>query len=214
MDLEPLVLFGAGSQVYVLDEIIRKQNLYIAAIFNDSDPNHRMEFPAEVIVGQQKIREWIKRSGTELRYAISIGNHHGNARVKRHQLLQELGLIPAHLQHETAFVSRDAVIGSACQLLAFSFVGAKARLGEAVIINTKASVDHECILQDGVHVGPGATIAGRVTIGRNTFVGSGATICPDLHIVDNCIIGAGAVVVSNLTIPATYVGVPARRLMK
>ncbi len=36
------------------------------------------------------------------------------------------------------------------------------------IINTRASVDHDCELGDFVHVGPGAVITGSVTVGNGT----------------------------------------------
>jgi UDP-3-O-[3-hydroxymyristoyl] glucosamine N-acyltransferase len=72
--------------------------------------------------------------------------------------------------HPTAFISADAILGEACQVLAFGHVGTRCRLAEGVIINTRASVDHECILGNGVHIAPGAVLAGRVTVGDNTMI--------------------------------------------
>ena len=205
-----LVLFGAGSQVFVLEDIARMNDFEIVGIMNDTAPDPLTEFPVEVVVGDRDIRAWLSKTSHSLHYAISIGNHHGRARVQRHYYLRDLGLKPAHLQHETAFVSSGCQMGQACQLLAFSFVGARANIGDCVILNSKASVDHECILHDGVHVGPGATLAGRVIVGKNTFIGSGAVVCPDVEIAPNSIIGAGAVVNRSLTVSGTYMGVPAR----
>lgn len=77
-------------------------------------------------------------------------------------------------------------------------------------MNTCASVDHDCILEEGVHVSVGAHIAGSVHIGARTWVGIGACVSNNLSLCPDCMVGAGAVVVKDVTHPGTFVGVPAR----
>ena len=48
-----------------------------------------------------------------------------------------------------------------------------------MIVNTGASVDHECVIGDAVHLAPGARLAGRVTVGEAAWVGIGAVVKPD-----------------------------------
>jgi sugar O-acyltransferase (sialic acid O-acetyltransferase NeuD family) len=212
MSATPLVLYGAGSQVYVLGEIIVESGFKVEAILNDIEVPAGFMPGTEVVVGSAAIDEWLRSEVPGLHYAISIGAHHGKARLERHRLLRTSGLQPTTLVHRTAWISDGAQLGEACQILAFAFVGTRTRLGDAVILNTKASVDHECLLGPGVHVGPGATIAGRVKIGDHTFVGTGASVCPDISIAANCIIGAGTVITRDISEPGTYVGSPARRI--
>jgi len=50
--------------------------------------------------------------------------------------------------HPSALDSGKAVIGDGAQIMAGAIVGAEATLGRQCIINTKASVDHEDILDD------------------------------------------------------------------
>jgi UDP-3-O-[3-hydroxymyristoyl] glucosamine N-acyltransferase len=50
-------------------------------------------------------------------------------------------------------------------------------------------------------------------VGDNVSIGSNATILP-VNICDNVIIGAGAVVTKDITEPGTYIGNPARKLLK
>ncbi len=83
-------------------------------------------------------------------------------------------------------------------------------MGKACIINTSASVDHECVLGDGVHIAPGATIAGCVKIGDFSFVGSGAVILPNIKVGSNVIVGAGSVVTRNVEDNILTYGNPAR----
>lgn len=207
-----IVLYGAGSHAYVLEELARLHGYRLAAVLNDWDAPASFRIDAPVVTGTAAIEEWLKTAQdiSSLSYAISIGNHYGRERVERHHLLRSKGVLPAPMLHPTAFVSRDATLGEACQVLAFGHIGVRSHLGDAVIINTRASIDHECILGNGVHIAPGATVAGRVTIGDNTMLGTGASIGPDITVAANCIIGAGSVVVRDIVEPGVYVGAPAR----
>ena len=72
------------------------------------------------------------------------------------------------------------------------------QVGKHSIINTGASVDHDCVLGDFVHVSPHATLCGNVSVGEGTWIGAGAVVIPGICIGKNCIIGAGSVVVKDL----------------
>jgi acetyltransferase-like isoleucine patch superfamily enzyme len=86
------------------------------------------------------------------------------------------------------------------------------RTGEACIINTGATVDHDCVLADAVHVCPGAHIAGNVEIGARTWFGIGAVARQGIRIGANAMIGAGSVVIHDLPDDVTVAGNPARIL--
>jgi sugar O-acyltransferase (sialic acid O-acetyltransferase NeuD family) len=95
--------------------------------------------------------------------------------------------------------------------MAGAVVNPYTEIGQGCIINTCASVDHDCRIGDYVHVSVGAHVAGTVIIGDNSWVGAGATISNNIEIVEDCMIGAGAVVVKNIEESATYIGIPARK---
>ncbi|GAI87926.1 unnamed protein product, partial [marine sediment metagenome] len=71
-------------------------------------------------------------------------------------------------------------------------------LGIGCIVNTGATVDHECQVGNFVHICPGVRIAGRVTIGDRAFIGIGATVIPGVTIGKEAIVGAGAVVLEDV----------------
>ena len=91
-------------------------------------------------------------------------------------------------------------------------VNSSAKIGKGTIINTCASVDHDCEIGDFVHIACGAHIAGTVVVGNGTWVGIGASVSNNLSICGEVKIGAGAVVVKDITEQGTYVGVPARKI--
>lgn len=208
-DYRPMILWGAGSQALVLNQMIEEQDGRVVALFCDSED--APPFRAEVVAGNASIEAWVAENRDVTDFAVAIGGEHGKARLEKLEYLTGLGLNPVTLRHPTATVLSRKNLGRAVQLLAGSFVGVDAVIGDGVILNSGASVEHECRIGDGVHVAPRAALAGRVTVGARTLIGINATVCHDLTIAPDCIIGAGSVVTKDITEPGTYVGAPARR---
>ena len=75
-------------------------------------------------------------------------------------------------------------------------------------------MDHDGVVEDFVHISVGAHVAGTVHIGLRTWIGAGAIILNNLNVCTDCMVGAGAVVIKNLDQAGTYVGVPAKQLVK
>lgn len=130
----------------------------------------------------------------------------------RSKLLQRLNAIT--LIHPASVVAKDVVIGRGTVLMAGTVINPGARLGEGCIVNTCASVDHDCVIGDYTHISVGAHLSGTVTVGNKVWIGAGAIVSNNISICDDCIIGAGAVVVNDLTEPGTYIGVPAKKFIK
>jgi sugar O-acyltransferase (sialic acid O-acetyltransferase NeuD family) len=118
----------------------------------------------------------------------------------------------ATIIHPTAFVSAHSSIGAGTVVIAGACINVGVRTGEACIINTGATIDHDCVLADAVHVCPGAHIAGHVEIGTHTWFGIGAVARQGIRIGANAMIGAGSVVIRDLPDDVTVAGNPARIL--
>lgn len=112
--------------------------------------------------------------------------------------------------HPSASVARSARIAAGSMLCAGSIVLPRATLGHGVILNTKASVDHDSVIGDFTHVAPAATLGGNVHVGIDTLIGPGATIVSGVSIGSRSVIGAGAVVLRDVPDDVTAWGVPAR----
>ena len=85
-----------------------------------------------------------------------------------------------------------------------------ARIGNHCIINTAASVDHDCVIEDYVHISPNATLCGGVTVGEGSQVGAGAVVIPGIKIGRWSLVAAGAVVMKDVPDNVLVLGNPAR----
>jgi carbonic anhydrase/acetyltransferase-like protein (isoleucine patch superfamily) len=91
-------------------------------------------------------------------------------------------------------------------------VASEAATGSAVVINTAASVDHDCLLADGVFVAPGACLGGNVRVEEMAWIGIGAVLSNGVAVGEQALVGAGGVVVTSVPGAVVVVGVPARSL--
>ena len=81
-----------------------------------------------------------------------------------------------------------------------------------MIINSNATIEHDCVIEDYCHVAPGAVLAGDVFVGPSSSIGAGSTVKQGVKIGRNVTIGAGSVVLNDIPDNETWVGVPAKKL--
>jgi sugar O-acyltransferase (sialic acid O-acetyltransferase NeuD family) len=122
----------------------------------------------------------------------------------------DLGFRMATIVAGTARVSPTATVGPGSVVLHGALVGPRSRIGAGVVVNTAASVDHDCTVGDFAHIAPGTHLAGGVRFGTGSFAGVGVSVIPDVHIEDWAVMGAGSVVIDRVPAGTTVMGAPAR----
>lgn len=210
--MKDMIFWGATGQAKVLRECMASSKLRLVAVF-DNNASLTSPFPdVPLYVGRNGFEKWLAgREGNHpAGFLVAIGGDRGKDRIEVQEFLEGRGLVPLVARHPTAFAAANATIGAGSQLLATSAVCVEAVLGRACIVNTGATVDHECRLGDGVHIGPGAHLAGSVEVGSFAMIGTGAVVLPRVRIGGFAVVGAGAVVVRDVPPGAVVIGNPAR----
>ncbi|MEN3001406.1 MAG: acetyltransferase [Armatimonadota bacterium] len=204
MSSPSLLVIGAGGHAKVGISTARALGYTVAAIYDDDPAKWGKQLMGVPIVGgiQQAIKDFKNFTGA----IVAIGDNR-----TRRQITSCLDGLPwLTLIHPYAWVDPTAQIGAGSLVCAGAVVQAETYIGSHGIINTSASVDHDCVLGDFVHVAPGARLAGGVQVGEGTLLGVGCSVLPNRKIGAWSVIGAGAVVVDDIPEGVIVAGVPAR----
>lgn len=208
-----VLLYGGTGQAKVVRPIIEHYGGRVIAVFDDT-AGLTPPFADVPLHHGSELPRWLDARGVDgLGFCIAIGNPHGRVRLRLHDELVARGVEPVTIAHPTAWIADNATIGDGCQIMAGAIVGVEARLGRQCMINTRASVDHEDVIEDGVEIAPGATLCGLVHAGTGAWICAGATVLPRVRIGDDAIVGAGAVVIRHVPAGTKVVGVPAKRVL-
>jgi sugar O-acyltransferase (sialic acid O-acetyltransferase NeuD family) len=121
------------------------------------------------------------------------------------------GFTFATIVHPSAVVASDVALGEGAQIMAGAIIQPGSRIGMNTIVNTKASVDHDCLIGDHVHLSPGVTLSGDVRIYNGVHIGTGATVIQGITIGANSLVGAGSVVIADVPSEIRVLGAPARK---
>ncbi len=200
-----LVILGAGGHAKVVADAARLAGWIVAGFVDERRPERIGERFADAHLLSPQV---LDNSDAEIAVAVAIGDC--GARFAAARRLAARGFLLPAVVHPRAIVAASASIGPGCQLLAGAIINPEAKLGLAVLVNTAATVDHDCVIGDGVHLAPGVHLAGNVSVGDGSLVGIGTVVKPGVRIGRNCTIGAGSVVLHDVPDGATVYGVPAR----
>jgi sugar O-acyltransferase (sialic acid O-acetyltransferase NeuD family) len=196
--LKPIIFWGASGHAKVLREFISSLGYELVAIFDNQKKLATPFLDVPLFSGTRGFEQWRSNYAAEqISCLVSIGRP-GQIRLEIQRFLEAKGLFPIVAVHPAAFVAESATLDKGSQILAHATVCAEVRIGEACIINTAASVDHESILGHGVHVAPGAVVCGCTKVSDCSMIGAGAVILPRIKIGANVIVGAGSVVTKDI----------------
>lgn len=206
-----LVILGAGQHALVCGEAAETSGEYRVAGYLEKDEDRaRAGSDIGAVLGSEAMLPELRAGG--IRHAL-LGFASPDSLTARRQAAQRLaeaGFESPSIRHAFSWVSPTGQLGDGSVVLAGAVISARALLGRYVVINTRASVDHDCIIEDFVHLAPGSCLSGRVRVGSGTHVGTGAVVRDGITIGAQALIGAGSVVVANIPDRVVAYGNPCR----
>jgi sugar O-acyltransferase (sialic acid O-acetyltransferase NeuD family) len=191
-----LVIYGIGGHGRTLLDLVRTSGRYTAAGYVDD--RHDDDIDGLPWLGDHTVLPKLVDDGIVHAVNGVGGISRIETRIEAWQRLLDAGLACPTLVHPSAVVEPTSTLGRGAQVLALAYVGAGARLGEDVLLNTGAQVNHDCVLGDHVGCSPGALLAGGVTVGDRALIGMGVTVNVGVHIGAGARIGNGATVVADV----------------
>jgi UDP-perosamine 4-acetyltransferase len=201
-----LVIIGASGHAKVVIDLFREVDAYRVIGLIDADPTPRKVLGVPVI-GSDSDMDALRGQGVSSAF-VAIGDN--RLRLKIGRQLERQGFTLVKAVSRRAAISPSALLGAGVAVMAGAVVNAETRLEDLAILNTNASVDHDCRLGEACHVAPGSAIAGNVDVGRLAFLGVGVRAIPGVVIGEGSVVGAGATIVRDLPANTVAMGTPAR----
>lgn len=205
----PVIVLGGGGHARVVVDTLRLLGIEIAGV---TDPRGPGEIAARLGV------PWLGDDPAVFTYtpnsialAVGVGGVRETRRRRRlFEKFKSRGYGFQTVIHPAAVLARDIELSEGVQVMAGVVVNAGAAIGPNTILNTRASIDHECRIGAHVHIAPGVTLSSAVDIGDGSHIGTGATIIQGVRVGSDCLVGAGAVVLRDIPDRSRAWGNPAQ----
>ncbi len=210
--MDKIVIIGGGGHAKVIISILKKLRSFDIVGYTDIENNGPI-LGIQFLGGDDILKDLLNKKVKNA--VIGIGQ------IKRSQIRERAAnyaisagfKFPAIIA-PTAMINEEVIINSGAVIMDGVVLNSGTNIGQFSIVNTKASIDHDCKIGNFVHVAPGVTLSGGVKVGNYTLIGAGSSVIQNVIIESNCIIGAGSAVMKNCVENSMYVGVPAKRFSR
>lgn len=184
-------IFGAGGHGKVVFDILKSQGIHVDG-FVDGKESLAPVFDVPVFNRE------VLHLESKFNVVVAIGANHVRMEVVNGISRDFPNAKFINAIHATASVSPFSKIGQGSVVAAGAILGPSTILGDHVVINTGAQVDHDCTIGDFATIAPGAVLGGTVTVGKGTYVALRTAVKHGLSIGPWSVIGAGALVMSDV----------------
>ncbi|WP_339670058.1 acetyltransferase [Dasania marina] len=193
----PVVILGGGGHASVLMDILQITGREIIGVVDPALVKGSVLSNGVKVLGDDQ--EIMTYTANDIELVNGVGSLPGQMlRKSLYQKYQQLGYHFTTLIHPSATIAQAVRLAEGVQLMAGTVVQTGSAIGANTIINTRASVDHDCVIAEHCHIAPGAVLCGDVVIAASVHVGPGATIIQGLSLDEGVTVAAGAVVTKNL----------------
>lgn len=205
MKKEGVIVLGASGHAKVVIELLRASGLQVDYCVGGLDSPESC-LGVAVLKGDEHLQHLRENGYT--RAFVAIGSNALRQRLAH--TAREAGFHLVNAISPTAVISPTARLGKGIAIMAGVIINAESVIEDLAIINTGATIDHDCRIGQAVHIAPQCALAGNVSVSEAAFLGIGCKIIPGIKIGEGATIGAGGVVVSDIPARTLAVGIPAR----
>lgn len=192
-----MIIIGGGGHAAVLLDILKQLKQPVAAIVSPEIDRSCQVFCD--IAHLHRDEEILSYDCDEVELVNGIGSLPGNAlRLDIYKRFKELGYFFKSVVSPHAIVSPYVQLGEGVQVMANSVVQVGSVIGDNTVINTSATIEHDCLIGSHNHIAPGAVLCGNVKTGDKVHIGVGASIIQSLRIGEGTVVGSGACLTKSI----------------
>ncbi len=207
MNTKRLAILGAGGHGRVVADAALLAGWNEIHFFDAAWPQRKENSHWPIVGNSQSLIDQLEQYEGVI---VAIGDN--QIRWEEHTKLVNKNAKLVSIIHPSAQLSPYAAIGCGTVVLAKAVINIDAKIGDACIVNTGSTIDHDCIVEHAVHVCPGVNVSGGVSVGFGVWIGVGVSIKQGVSIGRKSMVGAGAVVIADVLDCLTVVGNPAKQI--
>lgn len=207
---DKIVVIGGGGHAKVITSMLKRAGIFEPVGF--TDPEEKPPLLGIPYLGTDEILPEIFSKGVN-QAVIGLGQiKSSRIRKKLVDMVDEIGFVTPAIIAPGAIINEEVSIGRGTVVMDGVVINSGTDIGEFSIINTNASLDHDCKIGSFTHIAPGVTFSGSVFAGDDVLVGTGASVIQELTIVSGTIVAAGSSLQKSVLKPGIYRGVPAKMI--
>lgn len=206
--VESVLIIGAGGHARSVIDVVEAESKYNIVGLLDSVREVGEEVFGYAVAGREQDLPELAQRFTCSKIIIAVGDNYQRQAIMGRLAAMLPTLALATTVHPSALVSRRAVLGPGCVVMAGAIINAGSEIGDGCIVNTGASIDHDCRLGDYSSIAPGAILGGEVTVSERSAVLLGALVSHRTTIGADSVIGAGSFVIKDIPAHVVAYGTP------
>ena len=204
---EKLLIIGAGGHARSVLDVAIAQGAYNIVGCISQHKGEDVGINGIQTVGTDSDLKFFLNSGINNVF-IAVGDN--RLRNKLFEEIADIGFSFVNLISPNAYISPLAKLGVGICIMHGAIVNVNTKIDDNTIINTNASLDHDCKIGKSCHIAPGVTLSGSVVIGDKTHIGTGANIVDGIYVGSDSYIGSGSLVIRDISSNKMAYGVPAK----
>ena len=192
-----LFILGGGGHASVVADVLHDLSVDFDGFIAKSIADKNLERSIPELLSEENFLDHYTADTAALINGIGMLPK-SNTRKSVFEFFHQAGFGFKSVVHPKAIVSLSAVIGTGAQVFAGCVIQPYTQIGDQVIINTAATIDHGSKIGSHSHIAPGVTVCGNVNIGEGCFIGAGATLVNNVSISSGTVVKAGVVVARDI----------------
>ncbi len=210
--MDNIVLVGSSGQAKVIIDLVEKEGRYKMVGLIDAARSIGDSTLGYSVLGREiDLPALIVEYGLK-GIIIAIGDNSVRAIVAATilELCPNLPFVTA--VHPSASIGKQTTLGSGTVVMAGAVVNPCCQVGQFCILNTKASLDHDSVMEDFSSLAPGVTTGASCRIGTYSAVSIGTVLRHGITIGEHSVIGGGSYVTKDVEPFSIAYGTPARKI--